>query len=165
MKQIAILFLLSVCIASAEPLPYFEMKQYITNVEDKASNYFPQGIAVTGLLLTNGMAEAITMMNSLASDPDYFGDDIAFDAYIHWHDHFNPSACRLEFVGSHRSKKDALTKYMALIEDVDNPSRFIPESWILAIDNKKDANRKEAKIKASHGDKKWKRRKDHGVPQ
>lgn len=160
MKQIAILFLLSVCIASAEPLPYFEMKQYITNVEDKASNYFPQGIAVTGLLLTNGMAEAITMMNSLASDPDYFGDDIAYDAYIHWHDHLSLTSCRMELVGSHRSKKDALTKYMMLIEDIDNPSRFIPQSWILAIKSKSDASRKEAKIKSSQGGKKWKARKD-----
>jgi hypothetical protein len=109
------------------------------------------------------MVQASNLVADLEADPDYFAGDIAYDANIHWHDHYNPSPCWNEFVASHRSKKDPLTKFMVLTEDIDNPNRYIPETWVLAITDKNDANRKQKKIEDRNKSKKWKPRKDVGI--
>lgn len=48
-----------------------------------------------------------------------------------------------------------------LEEDIDDPSRYLPEIWTLAVIDKNDAKKKEKEIKDKNKSKKWKPMKEH----
>lgn len=56
----------------------------------------------------------------------------------------------------HSSDKTQTKNYIVLKEDIDNPARYIAETWVLRISDDQDAKKKEKAIKDFRPGKKWK---------
>lgn len=153
MKYLAtILLILLPLVSVAEPLPYFEMVQVTTNNGPESTGV---AVSVTGFLLTetNVYLQATNLSGVLQTN--YF-NGLASKTHIHWHDHFHPASCYLDFICEHSSDKDKTKNYLVLEEDIENPSRYISEKWILRIIDDADAKKKEKAVKDFRPGKKWK---------
>ena len=158
MKRVGFIVILFLCVmARAEPLPYFEMKQVVPE-DMNDTNYV--GVSVIDILLTNDNVYVQATNLSIELQGTYFLG-LKTTTSIHWHDHYHPNPCVMELVLEHSSSTNKTDKWMMLEEDIDDPSRYLPEIWTLAVIDKNDAKNKEKEIQDRDKSKKWKPMKEH----
>lgn len=163
MKMLAMVLLLTCLTAQAEPLPYFEMRQVVPAATDPDETNWV-GVSVENYLLTNAnpQAQATNLFTELQSG---IFDGLKTTAQIHWHDHYNPTPCVMEFVAEHSSSTNKTDKWIQMVEDlVQDPNfstRYLAETWTVAVTSKQDAKDKEDTIKALRPGKQWKPVKEH----
>lgn len=156
---IMLLTLLIAGIAHAqETVYYLQMMQILTNWNETP---------VYAQIVVSNEAEAVTLMHTLADDPDYFGDsgdgELSWVASYHTH-HFHPDTpCTNPQIGVHFSNKKGMSQWVLIAED---PEEAVARTgmrtvYMLRCKNQGQANALEKKIAKQHPGKKWKLKK-HG---